>query len=337
MNNQKFSFYYSFLVFFLFLAIIGWGLGKYYQQQIYIPVDAGSHEIIEFVVTTGESGSQVGRRLRELGLIRSDLWFRLYLRLNQVQGAFLQAGSYQLSASMSLAQILEEFSHGTFDLQLTFIEGWRREEYAAYLGSKFDQDFAQKFLVQAKDHGGYLFPDTYLVQKDVTPSDLIVLLTKTFEQKIDANLKQGFEKQSLSLEQAVVLASIVEREAKLLADRPQVAGILIKRFLAGWPLEADATVQYAKANLTCSLTNLECDWWPKDLGEEDLKIDSPYNTRLHPGLPPAPIAYPGLTALKAVSEPEDTPDWYYLSDQQGNIHYAKTLEEHQQNIQTYLQ
>jgi len=271
-----------------------------------------------------------------LDLIHSDLWFRLYLRLNQIQGQNIQAGEYQLSKTMSLAQILQEFQHGTFDVRLTFIEGWRKEQYAALLREVFDTEFAQNFLAQVQSQEGYLFPDTYLVQNNITPAALLKLLIETFDQRVDTKMRQAFEEQGLTLQQALIIASIVEREAKFTVDRPQVAAILIKRFLAGWPLDADATVQYAKANLNCSISNLDCEWWPQDLTEADLGIDSPYNTRKYPQLPPTPIANPGLAAISAVAFPKDTPYWYYLSDDEGRIHYAKTLEQHQQNIHAYL-
>ena len=130
----------------------------------------------------------------------------------------------------------------------------------------------------------------------------------------------------------IILASIVEREAKHDQDRSVVAGILKKRYQKGWPLEADATIQYA-----LGYDEIEKTWWRKKLSTEDLQIDSSYNTRINPGLPPTPICNPGLAAINAVITPKETSYWYYISDQKNNMHYATTLDAHNQNIEKYLQ
>jgi len=133
----------------------------------------------------------------------------------------------------------------------------------------------------------------------------------------------------------VPIASLVERETRSEAERPVVAGILLKRLKAGWPLQVDAAVQYAVAGVNCSRFDPACQWWPS-LTKEDLMINSPFNTYKFKGLPPAPIANPGLSSLEAAFSPEESDYWFYLHDGQGQIHYAKTLAEHQENIQKYL-
>ena len=144
----------------------------------------------------------------------------------------------------------------------------------------------------------------------------------------------------LTQDEIVTFASIVEREVAKEEDRKKVAGILIKRWRNGWPLEADATVQYAKVNVKCQMLEVKgmksCQWWPEELTDSDLKLDSPYNTRQNVGLPPTPISNPGLSALKAVAAPQQTPYWYYLTDDNGVTHYSKTLAEHNANIARYL-
>lgn len=138
-------------------------------------------------------------------------------------------------------------------------------------------------------------------------------------------------------EEVLILASIVEREVKFNNDRPIVAGILLKRLEKNWPLQADATVQYAIASAKCKGKSAKCgNWWPKNLTREDLKIKSPYNTYLYPGLPPGPICNPGLAAIEAVLNPVGSEYWFYLSDEEGKMHYAKTAEEHEENISKYL-
>lgn len=324
----------------LLLLTSGGLAASYYRQQVYQPLNPTSTEKISLVIIKGESGAEVAKRLRELGLIKTPLFFRIYLRLAGTYPGLVQAGEYELSPSLNLAQIVQKLSHGTFDIKLTFIEGWRKEQYAAFLAQKLGLDFTREFLADPQAKEGFLFPDTYLVNTQTQPSQLVSLLRANFDKKVDDSLRQAIEKQGLTLEQAVILASIVERETKFEKDRPLVAGILIKRLKNNWPLEADATVQYAKADQVCLTQPAnqfgECDWWSKDLTNEDLQIDSPFNTRQVTGLPPAPIANPGLFALQAVAHPQESTDWYYLSDENGQIHYSQTLEQHNQKIVQYL-
>ena len=138
-------------------------------------------------------------------------------------------------------------------------------------------------------------------------------------------------KSGLTFEQIITLASIVEREGRTASDRPVIAGILLKRLRANWPLETDATLQFALGYQPQEKT-----WWKKEITVEDKKIDSPYNTYLNTGLPPGPIANPGLQSIKAVIYPEPTDYWYYLHDSKGVAHYAKTLDGHNANIAKYL-
>ncbi|MBM4402312.1 MAG: endolytic transglycosylase MltG, partial [Candidatus Cloacimonetes bacterium] len=122
------------VIFVIILTIIGsWLLGRYYQDQIYSPIDPTSKETVSFVVNSGESGSSVGNRLAEQKLIRSPLAFRVYLRLSQLAGSIIQAGEYNLKSSMSLAEMVESFKHGTFDIKLTIPEGFRIEEVAGLI------------------------------------------------------------------------------------------------------------------------------------------------------------------------------------------------------------
>ena len=154
------------------------------------------------------------------------------------------------------------------------------------------------------------------------------------------SLRLDLNKSSFSENQVLTLASILEREVKLDEDRPIVAEILLKRLEKGWPLQADATVQYVLGYQTetgAESGEIEGTWWKKDLTKGDLDVDSAYNTRLVEGLPPGPICNPGIKSIGAVLKPAaPTPYWYYLSDSEGNMHYAVTLEEHEQNTTTYL-
>jgi len=284
-----------------------------------------------FVVAKGESRGSIAERLERAGLVRSSVTFQI-LVVKQGLGRKIQAGDFRLNPGMKPAEIAQELTHGTLDRWVTLIEGLRREEIAeklaVELGGEQTKFNKEEFLKLTTGLEGQLFPDTYLFPKEADAARVVSMLTLNFEKKT-ANLKP--EKKDL------ILASIVEREAKYEADRPIVAGILLNRLERDWPLQTDATVQYVVATSRCPLSASPCEnWWKKNLMKEDLQVKSPYNTYLNPGLPLGPICSPGLAAIKAALNPTKTDYLYYLSDSEGKMHYAKTLEEHNQNIAKYL-
>ena len=297
--------------------------------------DQSDKTLVSFTVRSGEKVYEIAQHLEEQKLINSASLFKIYVRLNNLPGQ-LQAGNYKMARTLSLVEVVSLLRHGTFDVRLTFPEGWRREQMLEAISSVFkgqNRNFeSQDFLERTKSLEGYLFPDTYVVPLDIKTADLVDLMKNNFENKFDRRMRDDLNKQGLNLDQAVILASIVEREANRDEDRPVVAGILIKRLKANWPLDADATIQYALAGRSTS----GGDWWPKVLTAEDLLVDSPYNTRKRAGLPPGPISNPGLLSLKAVVYALETPYWFYLTDRSRLTHYAKTLGDHEDNISRYL-
>lgn len=158
------------------------------------------------------------------------------------------------------------------------------------------------------------------------------MMQSTFQKKMaEARKEYPFEKRSDR--EVLILASLVEREAKFADDRRIVASIILKRAQNDWPLQLDATIQYA-----LGYQRKEGTWWKKELTVDDLKVDSTYNTYERKGLPPAPICNPGLDSIKAaLAADPSTPNWYYVNDKNGRIHVAKTLEEHNENIKKYIQ
>ena len=172
---------------------------------------------------------------------------------------------------------------------------------------------------------GYLFPDTYFV--DVTtfvPKFFLERLLGTFRTSVIEGLATDMEVSGRPLHEVMTMASLIERETRTNEERPVVSGILWKRFDSGRGLDVDATVRYILEKSTGTLT------------KEDLEVDSPYNTRRYRGLPPGPIGNPGLASIRAALDPEDSLYWYYLHDQDGNIRYAETNDEHNLNKAKYL-
>lgn len=190
-----------------------------------------------------------------------------------------------------------------------------------------------EFVKEAKE--GYMFPDTYLFNPQSTPTDIISILRNNFEKKYEANLQSRIKKLGLTSDEGVILASIVEREARSDEARRMVASILLKRLKIEMGLNADATIQYALIPKG-TINPPSFGWWKRNLTKEDLKIASPYNTYLYRGLPPGPICNPSLSALEAAASADPkTPYLYYYHDSKGNSYYAKTLEEHNQNVASY--
>lgn len=273
-----------------------------------------------FVIQKGESITSIAEKLAAENLIKNPLFFKVYVKLNNLSNK-IQAGSYLLDTSWTMESIAQNLTKGTFDVWVTIPEGLRKAEIAGILKGKLEID-DQQFITIAKE--GYLFPDTYLIPKNYTAKDIIHLMEKNWQIKIKP-INRSLTNEELTL------ASIIEREAIHDEDRLLIAGILKKRHDNGWALEADATVQYALGYIP-----EEKSWWKKKINQDDLQIDSPFNTRKYTDYPPGPICNPGIKAITAAISPQNSPYWYYLSDNDGNMHYAKTLDEHNLNIHKYL-
>lgn len=300
--------------------IIGGGLWFYNNS---IP-PSEDKDFTFFVISKGWGASQIGNKLESEGFIRSSLAFKLYVQTTGLSGK-LQNGEFRLSPSYSLFQTVSTLMKGPVELWVTVPEGLRREEIAQKFTTSLDKDqvFIQNFLDSSKGKEGYLFPETYLFPKDASATAIVKKMTETFTSKTEGLTNNS----GLTFNQAIVLASILERETKTNDERPVVAGILIKRLESNWPLQVDASVQY--------MIGTSKNWWPI-LTLADLSIESAFNTYKNQGLPPAPIANPGISSIKAVFNPSPSDYWYYIHDKTGQIHYARDLSEHNANISKYL-
>lgn len=286
------------------------------------PVNKSNTASKIFVIEKGEDIRTIAKNLREEKLINDPIVFFILI-WKEGYDSKIQAGDFRLSPSMTAREIALELTHGTLDVWITIPEGYRSEEIAKVLEEKIPT-YEGSWLSLLKKREGYLFPDTYLIPKDADIQLVINIMTNNFDAKWQTLNLQASE---LTQKEIVILASLVEREAKFDADRPIVAGILANRLDIGMALQADSTVQYAKGTSD--------NWW-KTPKKDDLKIKSPFNTYIFAGLPPSPIANPGLPSLEAAANPAETPYFYYLSDKEGKMHYATNLEEHNKNIESYL-
>jgi UPF0755 protein len=287
-------------------------------------VDLGN---VNLNIKKGMSVDEIGEYFFENGLIENPKFLKAYMLVNNSKN--IQAGYYKVDISgKTLANLIDELQNGTFEQKLTFIEGWRIEEYADELNSEMGKDFAKGFTNSNDTMEGYMFPDTYIIEKEDTPEKLASWMRNTFNKKFTPEMENQAALKGLTKEEVVILASILEREMNIKAERPIVAGILMNRYKANWPLQADATVQYALGT--------EEDWWPVVKGVDVKNTNSPYNTYLNKGLPPGPICNPSLSSLEAVVNYQDNNYWFYMTGTDGVTRYAKTLEEHNENIAKYL-
>lgn len=291
------------------------------------PVNKKEESFKIFVIQKGEAVREIGNNLKEQGFIRDPVVFFLYLKFIKSDKA-IQAGDYRLAPSQSLGSIIETLQHGTLDRWITIKEGVRAEEIAMLLSDTGFVKYEDTWKQELKKEEGYLFPDTYLIPKDADIEQIISIIKNNFDSKI---VSAGLATRE-DIADILILASLIEREAATDEEKPTISGALKNRLDSGIALQVDATVQYAKGySLSKKI------WWAPITSQDYKSVVSPYNTYLNPGLPPAPISNPGIVSIKAAANPSNTPYYYYLHDSKGKIHFAKTMDEHNRNIQKYLQ
>ncbi len=216
---------------------------------------------------------------------------------------------------------------------VTIVEGWRKEQIAEAFKKKLNwtdeeyYSFAEMLQCIFETSEGKLFPSTYRVPKDARPEDVKSLMEQTFESKVATSTVAVASSTPLNMDKILVIASLIQREAAGKDDMNTISGVIWNRLMNEIPLGIDATLQYAKGG--------EENWWP-EVKSEDKEIDSPYNTYKNAGLPPHPIANPGIAAIAAALTPANTSCVYYLHDRWGRIHCSATYEGHKQNIALYL-
>lgn len=312
-----------------FFALFLIGLYFFYQW-LTLPINPQNTIAKRFVINRGESITSIGEKLTQEQLIRHPLLFRLAVQ-QQGLGQSIQAGSYLLSPAQNLWQVVDALTEGTEDIWVTIPEGLRSEEIAQlFLDSGLDEFDQAEFMNLAKPQEGFLFPDTYLVPKMITATEVFNLLSRTFDQKVRQGLAQEIGTSEYSLEEAVIMASLIQREAgNDEEEMKHVAGVLWNRIESNQGLGVDATLQYISGYDEASGK-----WWSTpDINIKD--SNSPYNTYKFAGLPPTPIANPGVAAIRSALNPMSTEDYYYLHAD-GKIYYARDLAGHLSNIDRYL-
>lgn len=301
---------------------------------------------VSFVVEPGETGAEIADRLYEQALIKDRRLFRYYV---VEEGLVIEAGEFVLDQTMMPFEIAEVLQHGRIDeVVLTIPEGRRLAEIAelaAGVGvdpvefmtlaavpanemqgaSEFDYGFLQERPDNATLEG-YLFPDTYHLPENASARDLIGRMLAAFDSRVTADLRARASAQGHTLHDLITLASVVEREAALAEERSIISSVYLNRLSSGIKLDADPTIQYALGQ--------PGNWWPQITADDYVLVDSPWNTYLYAGLPPSPIANPGLESIQAVLAPEDTRFIFFMRDceaDDGSHLFATNQEEHLAN------
>jgi UPF0755 protein len=319
----------------LVLSIVSFAI--YYNRAI-MPVNAEKPENVSFEIPQGSSSSQIARILKDNNLIRSELVFRLVLKKNNAENA-LKAGYYDLNTGMNVNEIIAELIKGGKNknvVSFTIPEGYELKMIAEKLSKEglVDKDrfleltsdkkyFEDKFpflanLRDGQNLEGYLFPSTYEVYLGATEEEIIEKMLLQFQKVFEEKVRNQMDNVNLSFNEIVTLASIIEREAKLDEERGLISAVFHNRLKIGMPLQSCATVQYILGERKEVLT------------EADTRIQSDYNTYIHKGLPPGPIASPGEKSLLAAVNPEDVDYLYFRTreDGTGGHVFSRTYEEH---------
>ncbi len=336
------------------LAVVAWAIastpGDVIKQEastIVLP-SPESTEVALVTVFKGESAKEIGDNLEAEQVIQSGLLFRMMVTFMGVEDE-LVAGDYEFDRGLTTLEVIGRLRRGiTLPLVVTVPEGLRAEEIGLLMEEKgivSAVDFGKALATGSYDFDflaqrpsgmgleGYLFPATYSFSRRATAQDVVEAMLAAFKKQVADPLSTEIAASGLTLHEVLTLASIVEREAKLPEERPLIASVFLNRLSLGLPLQADPTVQYAVASDPDSIRRYG--YWKRALTEEDLQVDSLYNTYRFSGLPPGPIANPGVDSIRAVLRPARTNYLFFVAKDDGSHAFAETLEEHQRNVDQY--
>ena len=317
--------------FFIVLSILFVAIGiylAYFIRSNIAPFSSDAKNKI-FIVKEGEGIQSISRNLHQNGFIKNEYAFLIYTLATR-QNKKLQSGTFRLSSSLSVPEIIKKLSSGgVSDYWLKIIDGSRVEEIAKLFPSGLTFN-SQDFLTKYKTNEGYFFPDSYLIPSYFSLDQTVEVISLNFDKK----LALAKEKSTSTMidEDNIIMASLLEREGKTLESKQMIAGIIINRLNVGMALQIDATVMYARDSLDKKIIN----YWKLPITKADIQIDSPFNTYKNQGLPPRPICSPGYNSLFAAFHPTESDYIYYITGNDGKMYYAKTLDEHNSNIAKYL-
>ncbi len=325
------------LVLILLVILLGFFMLKRKVDKSMEPMDKDDFSTLSIEVEEGSSVGQIAGLLADEDIIASEKIFTYMARKEEIDGDF-KAGSFELSKSMDLKEIFEALTGpgaGQSDIRVVIPEGYELEEIAARFSDQaglsrdkfldlaeskenYEDDFQfLSYLEDGQSLEGYLYPATYEVRSSTTEDSIIIDMLKAFEDFALEEIEREMANHELDFDGLVTLASIVEREARVAEERAIMAGVFYNRMEVGMPLQSCATVQYIIGERKPVLST------------EETRIDSPFNTYINNGLPPRPIASPGIASIEAVLFPEDVDYLYFvLTGEDGSHTFSETYDEH---------
>jgi UPF0755 protein len=323
----------------LVLLVIAGGVAVFFGfSRVNEPYKGYTEPEIFVEVPSGAGPTTIGQRLIDAGVVRDPLTFRAAVWISG-RARELKAGEYQFERPLSALEVVDKVARGdVYRRFITFREGLTTVEMAQLYetggfgkGTDFEKAAANPSAIKdidpdAPDLEGYLFPETYTLRRDTPATVLVTQMTDLFRKIFTPALAEAAKAQGLTVREAVTLASLVEKETAVPEERPLVAAVYLNRKKLGMPMQADPTVIYALQRARRYTGNLRRD---------DLQFDSPYNTYRYPGLPPGPIAAPGKASLEAAVNPAEVDYVYFVSKNDGSHAFARTLEEHNRNVQQW--
>lgn len=309
-----------------------WGWRRLHTP--YRAYDGAQHRL---TIMSGSRADEILDRLESEGLIASSWWARLYL-VRVLDDPDLKAGEYEFNTALTTPEVLAKLVRGEVSTHpVTVIEGLTLEETASVLAAAGFGELQALLTAmrspaliadlddEAANLEGYLFPDTYHFARGTSESAIVAAMVDNFRRRF-AHRIEALTASGEPLRPVVTLASIVEKESQLDAERPLIAGVYANRLRVGMLLGADPTVIFALKQEGV---------WDGNIRRQDLRIDSPYNSYLFPGLPPGPICSAGLASLEAAAEPAETSYFYFVSRNDGSHAFAETLTQHNRNVEQW--
>lgn len=339
----------------IFVVIILATLVGYGSWRLFLVKPAPEAGGALFKIEEGQNLTEIAKSLKDGGFLKNDWLFKWYLHRRGLDTK-IQSGIFELKPNLNVAALARILTSAELaERKLIFIEGWNLRDighYLEYQGMFMAEELHElvgfptvdyrlnKEMPALKDFSadfdflkdkpryagleGYLFPDTYRVKKQATVEEIVRRLLGNFGRKLTPELRDEIRRQDKTIFEIVTMASLLEAEAKEEKDRRLIADILWRRLAIGMPLQVDSSVNYATGNKKPAIS----------LAEQT--IESPYNTYKYPGLPLGPINNPSLSSILAAIYPEKNDDWFFLSDKEGKMHYAKDLKEQEENKERYL-
>jgi UPF0755 protein len=290
-------------------------------------------------IEPGNSASSISTMLYKQGIIANALYFKQYYRWF-FRGKTLKAGEYLFDGPLTMRQVIEKLNLGKAILyKITINEGLGMDEmglifqeagiFAAreFIRAAHDTALIRDIDPQAPDLEGYLFPDTYLVRKDISATEMVALMVKRFKENFSNTFIWRARDIDFTVRQAVIMASLIEKETAAHDERFLVSSVFHNRLRHDMLIDCDSTIIYALK---------KAGRYRGKLGWDDLKLPSPYNTRLYRGLPPGPIGNPGYLSLEAALYPENTDYLYFVAKDDNSHYFSKTLAEHNRAVKKFI-